>query len=144
VSLRQTLAIGKCFANSNNKNFAGQHLSILAKQVHAGLRNDRYSLGRHVKLRKAGATLNLNLWEDQMTTYNTSITIENSNQVVLSGLPFEKGQRVRVMILTEEEARSAIGQNFRELFRETQSLPGVSEITEEEIAVEISAYRQER
>jgi hypothetical protein len=75
-----------------------------------------------------------------MTTYNTSIMIENPDQVVLSGLPFQRGQRVRVMILTEEEARSAIGQKFRDLFRETQALPGVSEITEEEIAAEISSY----
>jgi hypothetical protein len=38
--------------------------------------------------------------------------------------------------------QKALGQRFRELFRETQTLSGVSEITEEDIAAEIAAYRR--
>ncbi len=38
--------------------------------------------------------------------------------------------------------QKALGQRFRELFRETQALSGVSEITEEDIAAEIAAYRR--
>lgn len=77
-----------------------------------------------------------------MATYKTFITIEDPNQVTLSDLPFEKGQRVRVVLLTEDDARSEISQRFRKLFSETQSLPGVSEITEEDIATEVTAYRR--
>ncbi len=77
-----------------------------------------------------------------MATYKTFITIEDPNQVTLSDLPFEKGQRVRVVLLTEDDARSEISQRFRKLFSETQSLPGVSESTEEAIATEVTAYRR--
>ena len=77
-----------------------------------------------------------------MTSYKTFITIEDPNHVVLSNLPFQQGQRVRVVILTESNEISSVSQKFRELFRETQALSGSSEITEEDIAQEIEAYRQ--
>ncbi len=77
-----------------------------------------------------------------MTTYKTFITIEDPNQVVLSNLPFQKGQRVKVVLLAEDDDNAALGQKFHNLFKETQALPGVSEITEEEIAAEIKAYRR--
>jgi len=77
-----------------------------------------------------------------MTSYKTIITIEDPDQVVLSNLPFEKGQRVRVVLLTEDDKRAAIGQTFRTLFKETQTLPGVNEITEDVIAAEIAAHRR--
>lgn len=38
--------------------------------------------------------------------------------------------------------QKSLGQRFRDLFRETQALPDVSEITEEDIAAEIAAYRR--
>lgn len=77
-----------------------------------------------------------------MTNYKTFITIEDPNQVVLSNLPFQKGQRVRVVILAEDNERDTASQKFRSLFRATQTLPGVSEVTEADIAAEIAAYRQ--
>jgi hypothetical protein len=77
-----------------------------------------------------------------MTIYKAFITIEDPNQVVLSNLPFEKGQRVRIVLLTEDDERTAISQRFRNLFKKTQSLPGVSEISEEEIAAEVTAHRR--
>ncbi|MGV0026514.1 hypothetical protein [Phormidesmis priestleyi] len=77
-----------------------------------------------------------------MTIYKAFITIEDPNQVVLSNLPFEKGQRVRIVLLAEDDERTAISQRFRNLFKKTQSLPGVSEITEEEIAAEVTSHRR--
>ena len=74
-----------------------------------------------------------------MTNYKTFLTVEDPNQVVLSNLPFEKGQRVRVVILTEDQERNAVSQKLRELFRITQALPGVSEVTETDIRGEIEA-----
>ena len=76
-----------------------------------------------------------------MTTYKTFITIDDPHQVVLSNLPFKKGQRVRVVLLTEDD-ETAMSQRFHHLFKETQALPGVSEIPEEEIASEIAAHRR--
>ncbi|MGP1382997.1 MAG: hypothetical protein ACTS2F_05510 [Thainema sp.] len=77
-----------------------------------------------------------------MTNYKTFITIEDPNQVVLSNLPFQKGQRVRVVILAEDNEQDTASQKFRSLFRTTQTLPGVSEVTEADVAAEIEAYRR--
>jgi endonuclease III len=77
-----------------------------------------------------------------MASYKTFITIEDPNQVVLSDLPFQQGQRVRVVILSENNERSAASQKFRKLFRDTQTIPEVSEITEKDIVEEIEAHRR--
>jgi len=77
-----------------------------------------------------------------MASYQTFITVEDSNQITLSNLPFQKGQRLRVVILTEDNERAAIGKKFYRLFRETQTLPGFSEVTEAEITAEIEAYHR--
>ena len=80
--------------------------------------------------------------EAEMTTYKTFITIEDPNQTVLSNLPFQKGQRVRVVLLAEDDERATISQRLRNLFKNTQALPGVNEITEKEIVAEVTAYRR--
>ncbi len=76
-----------------------------------------------------------------METYKPYITIENPERVVLSNLPFQAGQRVEIIILPEYN-RVAINQKLKALFKKTQSLPEVSEITDADIESEISAYRQ--
>ena len=77
-----------------------------------------------------------------MNAYKRYITIEDPNQVVLSNLPFQPGQRVEVIILAEDNERAALSQKLRDLFDKTQALPGVQELSEEEIAAEIEAYRR--
>ncbi|NJO40555.1 MAG: hypothetical protein HC769_04435 [Cyanobacteria bacterium CRU_2_1] len=77
-----------------------------------------------------------------MTAYKTFVTIEDPNQVILSNLPFQKGQRVRVVILAEDNDRATMSQRFRNLFRETQTLPGINDVTEADITTEITAHRR--
>ncbi|MBW4596831.1 MAG: hypothetical protein KME46_29015 [Brasilonema angustatum HA4187-MV1] len=77
-----------------------------------------------------------------MNAYKIYVTIEDPNNVVLSNLPFQRGQRVEVIILAEDNERSAMSQKMRDLFDRTQSLPGVQEITSEDIAAEVEAYRR--
>jgi hypothetical protein len=77
-----------------------------------------------------------------MATYKTFITIDNPQEVVLSNLPFEAGQRVKVVILSDGDEDTIISQRFRALFKKTQSLPEVGDITDQEILEEIDAYRQ--
>ena len=77
-----------------------------------------------------------------MVAYRTFITIDDPDQVILSNLPFQKGQHVRIVILTEDDERATISQKFRNLFKQTQALPEVREITEAEIAEEIAVYRR--
>ena len=45
-------------------------------------------------------------------------------------------------LLEERNRREAISQKVKDLFDRTQALPGVAEITEDEIAAEIDAYRR--
>lgn len=77
-----------------------------------------------------------------MNAYKKLITIEDPNNVVLSDLPFQPRQRVEITISVEDNSRAEISQKFRNLFDKTQEIPGVQEITEEEIAAEIEAYRR--
>jgi hypothetical protein len=77
-----------------------------------------------------------------MNAYKKSITIEDPNQLVLSDLPFQPGQRVKVIILAEDNERAALAQRLQELFKETQALHADNPMTDEEIASEIEAYRR--
>ena len=77
-----------------------------------------------------------------MNAYKTYITIKDPNNVVLSNLPFQPGQRVEVIIWTENNERAEISKKVMDLFDLTQKIPGVQEIIEEEIAAEIEAYRR--
>jgi antitoxin ParD1/3/4 len=45
--------------------------------------------------------------------------------------------------LADKQNRQTLSQKVKQLFDKTQSLPGVQDITEEEIAAEIEAYRRE-
>jgi hypothetical protein len=69
------------------------------------------------------------------------ITIVDPDNVVLSDLPFSPGQRVKVTIVAEDVNRDARISEIKALFKTTQWLPQAQEITEEEIAAEIAAYR---
>ncbi len=77
-----------------------------------------------------------------MNAYKKYITVEDPNHLVLSGLPFKAGQRVEIIILSDDNPRDEISQKFKDLFDKTQALPGVQDITEEEIVAEIEAYRR--
>jgi hypothetical protein len=77
-----------------------------------------------------------------MNAYKTYITIEDPKQVVLSDLPFQVGQRVEIIVLAEDNPQVAISNKLRNLFDKTQAIPGVEEVTEEDIAAEIEAYRR--
>ncbi|MGF1933578.1 MAG: hypothetical protein RM347_004170 [Nostoc sp. ChiQUE02] len=77
-----------------------------------------------------------------MNAYKKYITITDPNQVILSDLPFQVGQRVEIIILAEDNPRTEISKKLKDLFDKTQSLPGVQNITETEISAEIEAYQR--
>ena len=76
-----------------------------------------------------------------MTTYQKYITIEDPNNVVLSGLPFTTGQRVKVVLVAENSQLPANIQTLQALFKATQALPQAQATSVDEIAAEITAYR---
>lgn len=76
-----------------------------------------------------------------MLAYRKYATVQKSQQIVLSDLPFQPGQRVEVVVIAEDEPLTDRVRELRELFKTTQSLPQSQAITEDEIAAEIAAYR---
>ena len=77
-----------------------------------------------------------------MNAYKTYVTVTDSQELVLSNLPFKPGQKVEVIVLSEDETRKDVSQRLQQLFDKTQAIAGLQDITEEEIAAEIDAYRR--
>ncbi|MHB8708744.1 MAG: hypothetical protein ACYC9I_07705 [Desulfuromonadales bacterium] len=79
-----------------------------------------------------------------MLAYKKYVTIDDPAKVELTDLPFRKGQRVEVVMIAEDDERTARVEKLRALFRETQSLPQVQAISDDMIAEEVEAYRAGR
>ena len=47
-----------------------------------------------------------------------------------------------MIILVEDDNRTAISQQLKDLFDRTQAIPGVQDITEEEVVAEIEDYHR--
>jgi hypothetical protein len=77
-----------------------------------------------------------------MNAYKTYVTVTESQELVLSNLPFQPGQKVEVIVIAKDDKRKDLSQKFKKLLDETQAIPGIKDITEEEIAAEIEAYRR--
>ncbi|MBF2016549.1 MAG: hypothetical protein IGS23_15370 [Rivularia sp. T60_A2020_040] len=77
-----------------------------------------------------------------MNAYKRYLTIEDPNHIVLSGLPFQPGQRVEVIILAEDKETESLASKLQQLFKETQALHQDNPLTDDEIVAEIEAYRR--
>jgi len=75
-----------------------------------------------------------------MEAWRKQIVISDPKRLTLKDLPFRSGQRVEVLIVSDEEKEERLNR-WRHLFRTTQELPEAQAITENEIAAEIDAYR---
>jgi hypothetical protein len=49
---------------------------------------------------------------------------------------------VEIIVLAEDNPQDTISNKLRNLFDKTQAIPGVEEVTDEDIAAEIEAYRR--
>jgi hypothetical protein len=78
-----------------------------------------------------------------MTALRRTITIEDPARLVLSDLPFRAGQKVSVLVFSEEETLEHL-RELRSLLKETQSLPQSKLITEDDIKKEVDDWRQGR
>lgn len=79
-----------------------------------------------------------------MLAYKQYVTIKDPAKIELSGLPFRVGQRVEVVMIAEDDDRTARVQELKALFRSTQALPQIKAITDEMIAEEVESYRAGR
>jgi len=77
-----------------------------------------------------------------MNAYKTSTVITPSKQVILSDMPFGVGDEVEVVVSRSENgSRTNRVKKLKALFKQTQSLPQVRSLTEDEIVREIEAHR---
>lgn len=79
-----------------------------------------------------------------MIAYKRTLTVEDPDRVVLSGLPFRKGQRVEIVVLAEELRVRRPRKGLRSLLKATQAASAIRPVTEKQIAEEIVAQRSGR
>jgi hypothetical protein len=77
-----------------------------------------------------------------MEAYRTYVTIKDPQQVVLENVPFRPGQRVEVLLIASKSDEMGRSPGIQALFKETQSLPQIRSLSEEDIAEEVAAYRK--
>ncbi|MDL1959998.1 MAG: hypothetical protein LWX01_11860 [Deltaproteobacteria bacterium] len=78
-----------------------------------------------------------------MLAYKKYVTIKNKDSLTLKSLPFKPGQRVKVVMIAEDDKDVYLA-DLQALLKQTQGLPEARSISEDEIAVEIAAYRAEQ
>jgi hypothetical protein len=79
-----------------------------------------------------------------MKAYRTYLTVTDAKQVVLSDVPFQPGQVVEVLVLAQDDDHALTLRRLDTLFKTTQALPQVQTLTDDEIAAEIAAHRNEQ
>jgi hypothetical protein len=76
-----------------------------------------------------------------MMTYEVYTTVDEGKNIIVSGVPFGIGQRVKVILTIAKGESTQRVQTLKKLFKRTQALPQAQKISEDEIAAEIAAYR---
>lgn len=74
------------------------------------------------------------------TVLKKELVIDNSHSFSLSDLPFKTGEKVVVFVMSETDLTAKLNK-WQSLFKTTQALPDVKDITDADIAAEIEAYR---
>jgi hypothetical protein len=75
-----------------------------------------------------------------LNVLKTEMVMDNSHRLVLSNVPFAAGEKLLIFITTEAVLQNKLAK-WQALFKETQSLPQLQNITEKDIETEIEAYR---
>jgi transcription elongation factor len=78
-----------------------------------------------------------------MKAYRQYVTVEDPQKIILENTPFQPGDRLEVLLISQEESDASIVERMEALFRQFQSLPQAQHLTDEEIIAEIAAYRNE-
>ncbi|MEX2141588.1 MAG: hypothetical protein WD894_20145 [Pirellulales bacterium] len=76
-----------------------------------------------------------------MNSYRTVLKVTEPGQIILN-VPYPPGELVEVVVRPRPEDRQELTKQIRDLLKETQNLPQVQAITDEDIAAEIEAYRK--
>lgn len=76
-----------------------------------------------------------------MKAYRTYLTVTDPKQIVISDVPFRIGEKVEIVVMPAEDNRQERVRELKALFKETQSLPQIQTLSEDDILREVEAYR---
>lgn len=76
-----------------------------------------------------------------MNAYRTYVTVTDPKRVVLTDLPFQSGQQIEVLLISSGSDSADGIQGLKTLLKDTQSLPQIRTMTEDEILAEVAAFR---
>ncbi len=79
-----------------------------------------------------------------MRAYRTYVVVEDSGQVTLSDMPFQAGERVKVVVIADEPTPATKLTTLEQLLKTTQALPQARFLTDAEVAAEVAAVRTRR
>lgn len=74
-----------------------------------------------------------------MKAFKKIVTMPENGELKLSDLPFKEGQKIEVLIFSEDKKNTI--NELKQLFKETQTQPSIQSISEEDIQKEIDLYR---
>jgi len=79
-----------------------------------------------------------------MIACRKTVTVEDPDRIVLSGLPFRRGQRVEIVMIAEDERPARNSRTLRNVLKATQRNAALHPVSEKQIAEEIAGYRSDR
>jgi len=80
-----------------------------------------------------------------MKAYKTSSVITASKQVILSDMPFGIGEKVEIVVSRPVNgSRTDRVRKLKALFKTTQSLPQIRNLTDADILSEVAAHRNRK
>jgi hypothetical protein len=81
-----------------------------------------------------------------ITAYRKKATVRPDGRIEIKTPSLKPGTRTEVIVLVENkpEKSQAQAKEWKALFKKTQSMPQAKQISEEEIAAEIAAYRAQQ
>jgi hypothetical protein len=79
-----------------------------------------------------------------MNAYETSATVQGQGVVSVSGIPFQPGTQVRVIVAPKRGSGEEFARAWAQWIREIRDRPEAREITDDEIQKEIDDYRAGR
>ncbi|MGB5594818.1 MAG: hypothetical protein WBM32_17420 [Crocosphaera sp.] len=79
-----------------------------------------------------------------MKSYQKSIKLETTSNLVLDDLPFQEGEEIEIIIIPKNQQRKELVAELKKLLKETQTLHSENPLTEAEIQAEIDAVRKEK
>ena len=79
-----------------------------------------------------------------MKTFEVTTVVEPTGEIRVAGVPFSAGTEVEVIVSAKRQGGEDFRRNWEEVCRQLRSLPTATNVSEEEIQVEVAEHRARR